>query len=91
MLIVTAAVVTVDGLLADLLVAVTGVGTGDSLATKVEEAQAYLSVPDIVSACTVMNDFKSSVAAQSGKKIPEAQAAELIADAEEIEAAIPCP
>ena len=90
-LIVTPGFVLVNGLLADLLVAVTDVGTGASLATKVEAAQAYLSVPDIASACTVMSDFKLSVAAQSGKKIPVAQAAALTADAEEIEAAIPCP
>jgi hypothetical protein len=90
MLTVTPGVV-VNQLLADLRVAVTGVGTGDSLATKIEAAQAYLSVPDIVSACTAMSDFKLLVAAQSGKKIPVAQAAALTADAEEIEAAIPCP
>jgi len=88
---VTPDIPSVEELLADLLVAVTGVGTGNSLANKVQDVQAYLGVPDIVSACSVMTNFKSEVTAQSGKKIPAAQAAELTADAEEIEAAIPCP
>ena len=76
---------------AALLVAVTGVGPGPSLANKMTDVQAYLAVPDIVSACSVMDDFTAEVLAQSGKKIPAPLATQLLADAAAIEAAIPCP
>ena len=76
---------------AALLVAVTGVGPGPSLANKMTNVQAYLAVPDIASACSVMDDFTAEVSAQSGKKIPAPLATQLLADAAAIEAAIPCP
>jgi hypothetical protein len=82
---------TVDDLLAALHAAVIGVGTGTSLADKVADVQAYLAVPDVVSACSLMDDFKSQVAAQSGKKISAPLATQLLGDAETIEATIPCP
>jgi hypothetical protein len=88
---VTATSPPLDQLVAALLVAVTGVGSGASLADKVTDVQAYLAVPDIVSACSVMVDFGSQVSAQSGKKIPAPLATQLLADADAIEAAIPCP
>jgi hypothetical protein len=88
---VTSTAPSLDQLVAALLVAVTGVGTGTSLADKVTDVQAYLAVPDIVSACSAMDDFKSQVSAQSGKKIPAPLATQLTADADAIEAAIPCP
>jgi hypothetical protein len=81
----------VNGLLATLLVNVTGVGTGNSLANKVTAVQAALAVPNIATACTLMDDFTSQVAAQSGHQIPAPLAAQLTADANEINAAIPCP
>jgi hypothetical protein len=82
---------TVAQQLTDLLAAVTGVGTGTSLADQVAAVQAYLAVPDIVSACSAMDVFKSHVVAQSGKKIDPALAAQITADANDIMAAIPCP
>jgi hypothetical protein len=88
---VTSTAPTVDDLLAALHAAVIGVGTGTSLVDKVANVQAYLAVPDVVSACSTMDDFKSQVAAQSGKKISAPLAAQLLGDAETIEAAIPCP
>ncbi|HEX5651223.1 MAG TPA: Ig-like domain-containing protein [Steroidobacteraceae bacterium] len=82
---------TVAQQLAALLAAVTGVGTGTSLADQLASVQAYLAVPDIASACSAMDVFKSHVVAQSGKKIDPALAAQITADANDIMAAIPCP
>jgi hypothetical protein len=82
---------TVAQQVAALLAAVNGVGTGTSLADQLTAVQGYLAVPDIVSACSAMDIFKSHVSAQSGKKIDPALAAELTADANEIMLAIPCP
>jgi len=90
-LIVTSTSPSLDQLVAALLVAVTGVGPGASFASQVTDVQAYLAVPDIVSACSAMDAFKSHVSAQSGKKIPAPLATQLLADADAIEAAIPCP
>jgi hypothetical protein len=90
-LIVTSTSPSLDQLVAALLVAVTGVGPGASLVNQVTDVQAYLAVPDIVSACSAMDAFKSHVSAQSGKKIPAPLATQLLADADAIEAAIPCP
>jgi hypothetical protein len=81
----------VNGLLATLLVNVTGVGTGTSLADKVTAVQTALAVPDIATACTIMGNFKSQVAGQSGKQISAPLATQLTADANAIMAAIPCP
>ena len=68
----------------------TGVGTGTSLADKVAIVQAYLAVPDIQSACIMLDDFKNQVSAQRGKKITPALADQLTADANAIIAAIGC-
>ena len=81
----------VDEQVAALLIAVTGVGSGNSLANMVTDVQNYLAVPNIPSACSVLNDFKATVSAQSGKKIETAVATQLTADANAIAAAIPCP
>ena len=71
--------------------AVVGIGPGRSLADKVAIVQAYLAVPDIQSACLMVDDFKNEVRAQRGKKIASALADQLTADANAIKAAIPCP
>ncbi|MET0660838.1 MAG: Ig-like domain-containing protein [Steroidobacteraceae bacterium] len=81
----------VDELVAALLDAVTGVGTGTSFADQVTGVQAYLAVSDIASACSALDLFKSHVSAQSGKKVDPALAAQLTADANAIKTAIPCP
>jgi hypothetical protein len=89
---VVAAPPSANSLLAALLAAVTGVGTGSSLEDQVTAAQTFLTVPDITSACSAMDVFKSHVAAQSGKKgLTPAQAAQFTADADAIKTAIPCP
>jgi hypothetical protein len=88
---VTEAPPSVDDMVAALLAAVTAVGPGSSLVTKMTDVQTYLAVPDIVSACSALDSFKTLVAAQSGKKITVAQADQFTADANAIDAAIPCP
>ncbi len=81
---------TVDQMVSALLAAVTGVGPGHSLANKMTDVQDVLAVPDIVSACSRLDDFKNEVSAQSGKQSDAALAAQLTADANAIKAAIPC-
>lgn len=85
--------VTVEGAaqqLFDLLGAVTGVGPGTSLADKVASAQSDLVAADSTDACGTLGAFVNEVSAQTGKHIPAATAAMLIADAQRIEAVIPC-
>ncbi len=83
----------VDELVAALLAAVTGVGPGHSLADKMTAVQNYLALvpPDIVSACSKLDDFKNQVSALSGGSVPVPLANQLTADANAIKAAIPCP
>ena len=59
---------------AALLIAVTGVGPGNSLANKVTAVQDYLALPDIATACSALDDFNVTVTSQSGKKITTALA-----------------
>jgi hypothetical protein len=44
-----------------------------------------------VSACSTIDNFKTQASNWSGQHITPAQAIQFTADAEEIEAAIPCP
>jgi hypothetical protein len=88
---VTPALPSVDDLVANLLVAVTGVGPGQSLANKVTLVQSYLAVPDVVSACASLNDFQLQLVSMSGKQVAVAVANQLTTDAETIKATIPCP
>jgi hypothetical protein len=67
-----------------LLVNVTGVGPGKSLANKVKLAQTYYAVPDLVAACATLTGFVNEVAAQAGKKIAPVKAASFTADAEAV-------
>jgi len=76
--------------LAALQTKVTGVGPGASFADKIALAQTYYAVPDVQSACAVLNDFLSQVRAQRDKKITPALADQLTADASAIMAAIGC-
>jgi hypothetical protein len=75
-------------MLADLRVASTGVGTGTSLADKVALAQSRFSANDVPGTCSILSDFVSQVKAQTGKKITQAEAASLIASAQEVMTAI---
>jgi trimeric autotransporter adhesin len=88
---VTQAVPSVDQQILALLEAVTDAGAGSSLVDKLTAARTYLAVPDIASACTMMNDFNNQVLAQRGKKYPEELADQWMDDANAIKAAIPCP
>jgi len=74
--------------LADLAAAVKGVGPGRSLADTVAVAQWFLGHGQPKLASLTLTAFQAEVRAQSGKKIPAAQAAALIADAKRIEKVI---
>lgn len=76
--------------LAALLKEVTSVGSGTSLADKVKSAQAYLAFPDTQATCAMLTGFVKEVQAQDGKKIAQKLGAQLIANADAIEAAIDC-
>jgi hypothetical protein len=81
---------TPTALLAALLTEVRGVGPGKSLANKLELAQTYYLAGDIQATCAMLTAFDNEVQAQAGKKIAKALDAQLIAEAQTIEAAIGC-
>ncbi len=76
--------------LADLAAAVKGVGPGRSLADKVAVAQWFLAHGQPQLTCLTLTAFQLEVRAQSGKKIPAAQAAVLVADANRIKGVLGC-
>jgi HYR domain-containing protein/galactose oxidase-like protein len=76
--------------LADLLTAVTGVGSGTSLYDKVTQAQAALGANHVADACSTLNALVNQLNAQSGKGIPAYKAASLIGDATRIRAVLGC-
>ena len=87
----TSFAVTVKGAaaqLTDLHQAVTGVGPGTSLADKIAQAQADVAAGDSTDAISTLTAFINEVSAQSGKHIPSGQAAQLIADAKQIQAVL---
>jgi hypothetical protein len=71
--------------LAELLVAVTGVGPGKSLADKVRTALA-----DPARTCDTLQAFLDEVRAQSGKHVPAGTAAVLVEDATRIRTVLSC-
>lgn len=75
--------------LANLVPAVTGVGSGTSLADKVRAAQSYLSAGNTKRSCDTLNAFIKEVRA-AGKRISPTRAQELITAAQRIRAAIGC-
>jgi hypothetical protein len=79
-----------SALLSALKVEATGVGPGQSLTGKVSLAQTYLTTHDIGTTCSYLDSFVNEVHAQTGKKITPDVAAELIADAQAIEARLNC-
>jgi hypothetical protein len=91
MLTVTEVTSSASELVEALRVAVGGVGPGQTLIRVMTDVQDYLAVPDVASACTSLDVFKATVADQRGKSIDAVLADELTADAEAIDAAIPCP
>lgn len=76
--------------LTTLLTAVTGVGSGKSLADKVKQVQAYVAANNQPAACSTLNDFINLVKAQTGKKVTAAQAASFIAQATAIKTTLGC-
>ena len=68
----------------ELAALVSGVGPGKSLAAKV----AAIATGD--DSCGVLDDFRSEVNAQTGKKLSDAQAANLLVRAQQIGAALGC-
>ena len=76
--------------LADLAAAVKGVGPGKSLSATVAVAQWLVAHGRPKAACLTLTAFNLEVRAQSGKKIPAAQAATLIAAAQRIRSVLGC-
>ncbi len=76
--------------LADLAAAVKGVGPGKSLSATVTVAQWLLAHGQTRATCLTLTAFNLEVRAQSGKKIPAAQATALIADANRIKTVLGC-
>jgi streptogramin lyase len=76
--------------LGELADGVAGVGPGASLAAKVSAIQRYVDVDGTADACDALGAFVNEVSAQTGKKIGTAQAASLISQAQDIEAALEC-
>ena len=83
-------VVGAEGQLADLLLAVDGVGPGKSLSAKVRNAQAALASGDTRGACNILGAFVNELEAQSAKSLTTAQADQLIGDATRIQAVLGC-
>jgi hypothetical protein len=77
-------------LLAALRTAVIGVGPGTSLADKVAQALTYLNSADVSDTCSTLSAFVNELTAQSGKTIPQAQAATLITNAQQIKTLLGC-
>lgn len=76
--------------LADLLEAVMGVGSGRRLETTVHEAQASFAKGKVQETCEALDDFKSELKRQSGKKVARELAATLRNEAEAISAQVGC-
>jgi hypothetical protein len=76
--------------LVDLSAAVEGVGPGESLAHKVAAIQSAVTTGRTATACGGLTAFINQVRAQSGKKIPSAQASRLIGDDRRIQAVLGC-
>jgi hypothetical protein len=73
-----------------LLVAVTGVGPGASLANKLMLIQSYVAANNTAAACDALTGFINEVNAQAGKKITAVQAASFISQAQAIEDTLGC-
>jgi hypothetical protein len=60
------------------------------LSNKIRLAQTHLAAGDIAATHTDLNGFIALTKAQSGKKLTEAEASDLIARAQQIKAALGC-
>jgi hypothetical protein len=77
-------------MLANLQGQVVGVGPGTSLADKLTAVENDLTTNDTADGCSTLGAFIHEVNAQAGKKIGAAQAAPLITQAQNIQAALGC-
>jgi Bacterial Ig-like domain (group 3) len=68
----------------------TPVGPGNSLGSKVQQAQAYYAAGDVADTCGTLGAFVNEVAAQTGKMIPALTAAQLTAAAQQIQVDLGC-
>ena len=66
-------------------------GTTTSLTAKLKTANAGLANGNIAVACQALEDFINETNAQSGKKIPEAAAAQLVSAAMDLQQELNCP
>jgi hypothetical protein len=73
-----------------LATAVQGVGPGNSLAAKVDNAHRELNQGQTNAACSELTAFANEVTAQTGQTIPADQVDQLITDAQRIRAVIGC-
>lgn len=76
--------------LAALLAVVAGLGPGQSLAAKVQAAQAAIGRGDTASACGSLNALANEAWAQWGKKLLERQASSIITTADRVRAVLGC-
>jgi hypothetical protein len=76
--------------LAALATAVTGIGSGTSLADKVQQTKTYVASNDAARACPAMTGFLNEVRAQTGKKLTSAQALSFTTQAQSIRTALGC-
>ena len=76
--------------LAALYNAAQEVGPGQSLGSKVAQAQSKLASGDISGTCGMLGAFINQVETQSSKQIASASATQLIADAQGIQATLGC-
>ncbi len=68
----------------------TGPSAATSLADMVKRAQTFLASDDVPDTCSTLGAFVNEVKAQSGKSIPAAATATLIASAQRIGTLLGC-
>lgn len=73
-----------------LLIKVTSIGPGESLALKALFARVYYAAHDVPATCAMLTGFDHEVAAQSGKHINALTASQLLGTAQAIEGALSC-
>ena len=76
--------------LAALRTAVTGIGSGTSLADKVTAIQGAVAARDSATACRLLVDLGNQLKAQTGRKLSAATATALRADAARIASVLGC-
>lgn len=74
----------------DLIARVTSLRPGTSLLDKVNAAKTALGAGDYAVGCDTLQAFANEAQAQSGKKLPPALAAELVASASRIRSVLAC-